>query len=495
MSVHSNTDIETFKLLKSDIESTLESANIELQNFFISDNEQSLAAVIAKMNQVAELFQTLPLMAAPSLMLESERLLDGFAAKVDSIDKSSLVVFLERTFIVLKESLMRIEREQADNPVDAIRLVNEIRAAQNIDEIRIQTIFSPVIESLPEISAELRLSDEGYIDRLRSLRGRFQTLLLRWLSKNDASALDEIGDVFDELVSITSIEGNSSEGSARRWSVAGAYTDYVKQNEPKSTVVHGRIFRKIDDHFRDLIHAGESELLNDFDKGLIKTMLFYIGAGEQRSDRMRVVAEQFQLHEYFSVVKFKDNALNESELDDADRVSELFSGIGAIDDLIEDGQLEPQGELVRLQPPLEDLNSGNLKSFEDSLFALRQSNLRPTATSKLDKSDSTQSASAHEKISSANVTANNKLTHIRDKLEKEISQLNSLDAMLLPMTNIMQHLRTINVYSEEAGDQERLDLTGKIQTVLETNFIRSRDDLSFVRKQLEAYLDSVNWVG
>ena len=339
------------------------------------------------------------------------------------------------------------------------------------------------------------MSNEEYIDRLRPLRGRFQTLLLRWLSKNDASALDEIGDLFDELVSITSIEGNSIESSARRWSVTGAYTDYVKQNEPKSTVVHGRIFRKIDDHFRDLIHAGESELLNDFDKGLIKTMLFYIGAGEQRSDRMRVVAEQFQLHEYFSVVKFKDNALNESELDDADRVSELFSGIGAIDDLIEDGQLEPQGELVRLQSPLEDLNSGNLKSFEDSLFALRQSNLRPTATSKLDKSDSTQSASAHEKISSANVTANNKLTHIRDKLEKEISQLNSLDAMLLPMTNIMQHLRTINVYSEEAGDQERLDLTGKIQTVLETNFIRSRDDLSFVRKQLEAYLDSVNWVG
>ena len=101
-------------------------------------------------------------------------------------------------------------------------------------------------------------------------------------------AIDKMAMVFDKLLNMSTFSS-----VARLWWVAAAYTDYVKHNDIANKLVHSRIFRKIDDRFRDLEQSGESALVRDPGDELIKIMLFYTGVGEKRSERMDEIVSHF----------------------------------------------------------------------------------------------------------------------------------------------------------------------------------------------------------
>ena len=116
--------------------------------------------------------------------------------------------------------------------------------------------------------------------------------------------------VFDKLYQM------SAFGTvARLWWVATAYTDYVKHNDLGNKSVHSRIFRQLDDRFRDLEQLGESALVRDPGDELVKIMLFYTGVGEKRTERMDKIVNAFKLHEYFPALDLQTEAVDFTELE------------------------------------------------------------------------------------------------------------------------------------------------------------------------------------
>ena len=116
--------------------------------------------------------------------------------------------------------------------------------------------------------------------------------------------------IFDKLYAMSAFGA-----VARLWWVATAYTDYVKHNDLNNKSVHSRIFRQLDDRFRELEQAGESALVRDPGDELVKIMLFYTGVGEKRTERMDKIVNAFKLHEYFPALDFQTEVVDYAQLE------------------------------------------------------------------------------------------------------------------------------------------------------------------------------------
>ncbi len=310
MSIYSNIDIETFKWVKGEVELTLDSASTELQNFISSDDKESLYDLSNHLHQVVGSLQMLEMRALSSLMMEGELLVEDFTSVDNKIGKSSFVVLLDSAFSALKATFARIENGLPENPTDVVELINQIRSTRGLKGIEISSLFSPMIEVFPEVNSRKALKDKVYIERAKALRVYYQTFLLQWLRDGDDTAVDKLGMVIDKLFQM------STFGSvARLWWVASAYVDYVKHNDIGNKLVHSRIFRQIDDRFRELEQHGESALVRDPADELIKIMLFYTGVGEKRTERMDEIVDKFKLQEYFPALKFDEDAVDFDQLE------------------------------------------------------------------------------------------------------------------------------------------------------------------------------------
>jgi len=294
MSIYSNIDIETFKWVKGEVELTLDNASIELQKFVTSDDKENLYGLSNHLHQVVGSLQMLEMKALSSLMMESELLVEDFTSADSQIGKSSFVVLMDTAFSALKATFSRIENGLPENPTDVVELINQIRSSRGLKGIEISSLFSPMIEVFPEIDSSKALKDKVYIERAKALRVYYQTFLLQWLRDNDDTAVDKMAMVIDKLFQMSTFGA-----VARLWWVASAYADYVKHNDLGNKLVHSRIFRQIDDRFRDLEVHGESALVRDPADELIKIMLFYTGVGEKRTERMDEIVDAFKCHQLF----------------------------------------------------------------------------------------------------------------------------------------------------------------------------------------------------
>ncbi len=310
MAIYSNIDIETFKWVKGEVELTLDSASGELQKFVASSEKENLYVLTNHLHQVVGSLQMLEMKALSSLMMESELLVEDFSAADSTIGKSTFVVLLDSAFAALRATFSRIENGLPENPIDVVELINQIRSTRGLAGIEISSLFSPMIEVFPEVDSSRALKDSVYIERAKALRGYYQTFLLNWLRDADDAAIDKLGLVVDKLLQM------STFGSvARLWWVAAAYIDYVKHNDVANKSAHSRIFRQIDDRFRELETQGESALVRDPADELIKIMLFYVGVGEKRTERMDEIVDAFKLQEYFPALKLDEDAVDFYQLE------------------------------------------------------------------------------------------------------------------------------------------------------------------------------------
>ncbi|MBL4672310.1 MAG: Hpt domain-containing protein, partial [Arenicella sp.] len=310
MSIYSNIDIETFKWVKGEVELTLDSASTELQNFVSTDDTESLYGLSNHLHQVVGSLQMLEMRALSSLMMECELLIEDFTSTDRKIGKSSFVVLLDSAFLALKATFARIENGLPENPTDVVELVNQIRSSRGLKGIEISSLFSPMIEIFPEVNSRKILKDKAYVERAKALRVYYQTFLLQWLRDGDDTAIDKLAMVIDKLFQMSSFGV-----VARLWWVASAYVDYVKHNDLGNKLVHSRIFRQIDDRFRELELHGESALVRDPADELIKIMLFYTGVGEKRTERMDEIVDAFKLQEYFPALKIEEDAVDFNQLE------------------------------------------------------------------------------------------------------------------------------------------------------------------------------------
>jgi chemosensory pili system protein ChpA (sensor histidine kinase/response regulator) len=310
MSIYSNIDIETFKWVKGEVELTLDSASTELQNFISSDDKENLYGLSNHLHQVAGSLQMLEMRALSSLMMEGELLVEDFTSTDSEIGKSSFVVLLDSAFSALKATFERIENGLSENPTDVVELINQIRSSRGLKGIEISSLFSPMIEVFPEVNSRKALKDKVYIERAKALRVYYQTFLLQWLRDGDNTAVDKLGMVIDKLFQMSTFGA-----VARLWWVASAYVDYVKHNDIGNKLVHSRIFRQIDDRFRELEQHGEAALVRDPADELIKIMLFYTGVGEKRTERMDEIVYAFKLQEYFPALKTDEDTVDFDQLE------------------------------------------------------------------------------------------------------------------------------------------------------------------------------------
>ena len=325
MSIYSNIDLETFQWVRKEVEHTLEGANSELEEFERTRDKSKLYRLGNHLHQVLGSLQMLELKSLSSLVLESERLVEDFVAdKSDqehSVSEQTFSDLIDRSFTALRTTFDRIESGLPENPVDVVELINKMRAERGLEDIDISSLFSPMIDVFPEVNSSKALKDKIYIKRAHALRIYFESFLLQWLRDEDDTALDKLALVIDKMLQM------STFGSvARLWWVASAYLDYIKHNDVKNTVVHGRVLRQLDDRFRDLETKGESGLVRDPGEELIRLMLFYVGVGEKRTERMDELVDAFKLQEYFPSLQLQESIninLLEENLEKVNADSEL----------------------------------------------------------------------------------------------------------------------------------------------------------------------------
>jgi len=298
MSIYSNIDLETFLWVKGEVEVTLENARRELERFASSGDKEELHGLVNQLHQVVGSLQMLELKALSSLILESELLVENFTAEDSTLDKSSLVVLLDESFTALQSTFSRIESGLPENPTDVVELINKIRSIRGQEEIEISSLFSPMIDVFPEVDSQKALRDDVYIRRAKALRVYYQSFMLQWLRDSDDTSVVKIRLVFDKLLAMSTFGA-----VARLWWVATAYADYIQYNDLKNKTAHSRILRQLDDLFRELELQGESALVRKPGEELIKLMLFYIGVGEKRTERMDEIVGAFSLEEYFPALK------------------------------------------------------------------------------------------------------------------------------------------------------------------------------------------------
>ena len=204
MSTYSNIDLETFKWVKGEVEITLDGANKELQAFNESEDKSALYGLSNHFHQIVGSLQMLEMKALSALIMESERLVEGFVDPASSISKSSFIELLDGSIKALEATFSRIEQGLPENPTDVVELINQIRSARGLESIEISSLFSPVIDVFPEVDSEKALKDKTYIARARTLRTHYQSFLLQWLRDDDTAAVEKMGVVFNNCLLYTS---------------------------------------------------------------------------------------------------------------------------------------------------------------------------------------------------------------------------------------------------------------------------------------------------
>ena len=280
MSIYSSIDLETFNWVRSEVETNLNLASDDLKKYVDSDDKESLFSLSNQLHQVVGSLQMLEIKSLSLLLMETEYLVEDFYSKDSKIEKKVFVDSVKRTFDSLQKTFARIESGKPDNPTDVVEIINDIRAIRGLEGVEISSLFSPGIEVFPEINAEKALKDDVYKNRAHALRAHYQKFLLMWLRDGSDIAITKMSIIFSKLLDMSAFGT-----AARLWWVAGAYADYLVNNNTSNQAVHSRILRKIADHFKDVEKQGESDLVRDAGDELIKIMLYYIGVGERRTKR------------------------------------------------------------------------------------------------------------------------------------------------------------------------------------------------------------------
>ncbi len=313
---HPSIDLETFRWVKGEIDVTLQRAEEQVQQYVRSDAKVDLYNLVNHLHQVVGSLQMLELKSLSTLLLETEALVEDFIQQSSPIRKASFVVLIDSTLSVLRANLERIESGQEERAIEIVELVNQVRAVRGKDDIEISSLFSPNIEVFPPVNAERALRDKVYIQRAGVLRGHYQVALLDFLKYKPQVGAEKMRAVFDKV-----LEMSAFGTVARLWWVATAYADFLRLNEISNRAVHTRILRQIDDLLRSLAQVGESALVSDPADELVKIMLFYVVAGEQRSPQMAEIVAAFSLQDYFV-----ESAAAASE----QQISELIKGLLAM---------------------------------------------------------------------------------------------------------------------------------------------------------------------
>ncbi|MEJ2106527.1 MAG: Hpt domain-containing protein [Acidiferrobacteraceae bacterium] len=374
MSTSSQVDPSTLGWVKTEIDETLKQARLALETFAEDKSDDTrIRFCITHLHQVVGTLLMVELDGAAMLAKETEALAEAiYSHDVEASDP--VVESLVRGILSIPDYLARLQFGQPDSPIRLLPLVNELRAAHNVEPISEGELFKPDLSVRPPESKEgEKLKDREFTELVRQLRHPFQQALLSWLRESgDRAPLETMIGIADRLR-----DGARLAPVEQLFWVAAALFEAFADKGLEAGNERKRLVSRTDQILKKIIDGAEKSAIRSAAEDLVRAMLYEIGQAHSRGERVSQLKQAFHLEQMVPQVSEGLEDLPTPEV--MKSVGEaLGDEIGQVQDILSAyfdeeqpaaNTLEPLIEpLQRMSSTLELLGVKPLKEITDELI-------------------------------------------------------------------------------------------------------------------------------
>ncbi|KFN47633.1 hypothetical protein N790_07665, partial [Arenimonas malthae CC-JY-1] len=297
MRLHENIDFTTLTWVKPELDETLRQARLALETY-VEDGEDpgQLKACANLLHQVQGTLRMVELYGAAMVAEEMEQLAKALVeGKV--AERESGYAALMRGIVQLPDYLERLQSGHRDIPIVLLPLLNELREPRGEKGLSESVLFSPDLSRpLPASAAgpAAPLAPEELKRRAETLRGLFQSALLRWLKDdNSAANIRDLTDVCEQLVPIT-----DAEHARRLFWVAAGTLDALARNAFEAGKPLKQALAKVEQEIKRLAEGGDAAFRSDPPLELTRQLLYFVAHAPTDNGRIGEIREVFGLGQY-----------------------------------------------------------------------------------------------------------------------------------------------------------------------------------------------------
>lgn len=284
-------DGHTLSWVKSEIDSTMDSARHALEAYVEApDDESQLRFCLNYLHQVYGTLQMVELYGAGMLAQELEVLAQALIEKqVKNTDDAYEVMM--RGMMQLPDYLEKLQAGQSDYPIILLPILNDLRAARSAALLSESALFSPDLAVDAPIPLE---SSHEPIDSLaRSLRHTYHVGLLDWFrNSNVKKGINRISAVIEKLRPAA----NDPDTGRVLWAASGV-AEALKDQGIESSVAIKLLMGQVDREFKKIIDNGEFALSTEPPKELLKNLLYYVASSRSGGSLVSELKDAFHLSE------------------------------------------------------------------------------------------------------------------------------------------------------------------------------------------------------
>nr|WP_246345648.1 Hpt domain-containing protein [endosymbiont of Lamellibrachia barhami] len=279
--------------VKAEIDETLRQARQALEERIEGEGDASSLEVCAdRLHQISGVLQMVQAYGPGMLAEEMEQVARAmYSGKVRQIDDAAEALML--ALIQLPDYLEKLQAGDSDIPFIVLPLLNDLRAVREAPLLSEAALFNP---DLDDVQVAGRITGEPNEDLpalARRSRHKFHLGLLNWYRKlNVEKGWGYLQDVVDELE-----RSAGTEQVHRLMWVAGALIQGLREFTIDSGIAVKQLFGKLDRQLKHIVDEGESSLVNDPPKDLLKNLLYYVARADSGSPRILEVKEAYHLNE------------------------------------------------------------------------------------------------------------------------------------------------------------------------------------------------------
>ncbi|RLJ18533.1 hypothetical protein DJ031_11145 [bacterium endosymbiont of Escarpia laminata] len=351
-------DFGALNWVKEEIDETLRQARQALEERIEGEGEAlSLEVCADRLHQISGVLQMVQAYGPGMLAEEMEQVARAmYSGKVRQIDDAAEALML--ALIQLPDYLEKLQAGDSDIPFIVLPLLNDLRAVREAPLLSEAALFNP---DLDDVQVAGRITGEPNEDLpalARRSRHKFHLGLLNWYRKlNVEKGWGYLQDVVDELE-----RSAGTEQVHRLMWVAGALIRGLREFTIDSGIAVKQLLGKLDRQLKHIVDEGESSLVNDPPKDLIKNLLYYVARADSGNPRILEVKEAYHLNEVLP--SEADLALGRQGLTGAneelaesvrDAIHIELTHVKDILDLFMRGEQSQPGALAKMETPLRKL--------------------------------------------------------------------------------------------------------------------------------------------
>ncbi|KAA2285157.1 Hpt domain-containing protein [Arenimonas fontis] len=297
MRLNEDIDFTTLTWVKPELDETLRQARQALEAY-VEEGEDpgQLKACATFLHQVQGTLRMVELYGAAMVAEEMEQLakalVDGQVA-----DREAGYAALMRGIVQLPDYLERLQSGHRDIPIVLLPLLNELREVRGEKGLSEAVLFSPDLSRpLPPSAAGPAepLPPEQLRRRAETLRGLFQSALLRWLKDdNSANTIRDLTDVCEQLVPIT-----GAEHARRLFWVAAGTLDALAKGAFEAGKPLKQALAKVEREIKRLAEGGDAAFRSEPPLELTRQLLYYVAHAPTDHGRIGEIRAVFGLGDY-----------------------------------------------------------------------------------------------------------------------------------------------------------------------------------------------------